>query len=259
MGDWDPRLSRVAEQLDRRLQPARIVERAPHDQGHAGEALGLDRQHRAAARAEASGFLSPAITRVGEAVGRAVKRERLVWYRHDLDESRSALFLAVCAMASGDDLGLTCCRVADVAAEAPAIHVRHAPDLLSASDRPRRPSRDTARTRVASDHHRPDPFRYHALDTNHSPNTPFRFPTRLAAGRCRATPKPASLATEAFPLLPEGGDDLARGVDAEPRPQDRKIEPGGAVFGETIAAPADRTNQADRVEHPVTQRIAAYT
>src|SRR6516225_8881852 len=131
MGDRNPRLSRVAEQLNRRPQPARIVERAAHGPGHAGEALGLDRQHRAAARAEASSFLPPAITRVGEAVGRAVKRERLVWHRHDVDNSRSALFLAVCAMASRDDVGLACCRVADVAAEAPAIHVRHAPDLLS--------------------------------------------------------------------------------------------------------------------------------
>lgn len=125
VGNRDPGLSRVAEQLHRRLQPARIVERAAHDQGHAGEALGLDCQHRAAAGAEAYSFLPPAITRVGEAVGRAVKRERFVWHRHDLDESRSALFLAVCAMASGGDLGLACSRVADVAAEAPAIHVRH--------------------------------------------------------------------------------------------------------------------------------------
>ena len=62
-----------------------------------------------------------------------------------------------------------------------------------------------------------------------------------------------------LPLLAERGDDLARGVDTESWPQDRQIEPNGTVFGEAIAAPADRTNEADRVEYPVTQRVAACT
>ena len=51
-------------------------------------------------------------------------------------------------------------------------------------------------------------------------------------------------------LLAESGNRLARGVDTESRPQDRKIKPGGTVFGKAVAAPADRTDQADRVEHP---------
>jgi hypothetical protein len=64
-----------------------------------------------------------------------------------------------------------------------------------------------------------------------------------------------------FPLalLAESGDDLARGVDAKSQPQDREIDSSATVFGEAIAAPADWTNQADRVEHPVTQRITTYT
>jgi hypothetical protein len=48
--------------------------------------------------------------------------------------------------------------------------------------------------------------------------------------------------------MAKSGDDLARGVDAESRPQDRKIEPSSTIFGETIAAPADRTNQAVRTK-----------
>ncbi len=67
----------------------------------------------------------------------------------------------------------------------------------------------------------------------------------------------ASLAAEGFPLLPEGGDDLARGVHAKSRPQDREVEPSGTVFGEAIIAPTDGANQADRVEYPITQRIAS--
>ena len=51
-------------------------------------------------------------------------------------------------------------------------------------------------------------------------------------------------------LLAESGNRLARGVDTESRPQDRKIKPGGTVFGKAVAAPADRTDQADRVERP---------
>ncbi len=68
----------------------------------------------------------------------------------------------------------------------------------------------------------------------------------------------ASLSAEAFPLLPEGGDHLARGVDAKSRPQDREIEPSATVSGEAIMAPADGANQANRVEYPVTQRIADF-
>jgi hypothetical protein len=60
-------------------------------------------------------------------------------------------------------------------------------------------------------------------------------------------------------LLSEGSNHFVRGVDAEPRPQDREIEPSGTVFGEAIATAADRTNQADRVKHAITQRIVAGT
>src|ERR1700730_7086707 len=59
-------------------------------------------------------------------------------------------------------------------------------------------------------------------------------------------------------LLPESGDDLARAVDAEQgsRPQDWQIEPGLAILREPVAAAPDGADQADRVEHPVAQRIA---
>jgi hypothetical protein len=59
--------------------------------------------------------------------------------------------------------------------------------------------------------------------------------------------------------LAEGGDDLARGADTESRRQNREIEPRRTVLGEAIVASANWTNHADRIGHPVTQRIAAGT
>src|SRR5262249_59349967 len=58
---------------------------------------------------------------------------------------------------------------------------------------------------------------------------------------------------------PEGADDLARSLDADRRGEDRQIDAGGAERGELFAAARHRTDQTDRIEQAIAQRVAART
>src|SRR5579885_1904836 len=98
-----PALRAIAVNLNRRLHPARIVERAGADDAHARQHLALVDHRRSAFRAEAPVDRLAAVAATVEGLERSGNPQRLTQKRDRHPKRRAAALLAVSAMTDANE------------------------------------------------------------------------------------------------------------------------------------------------------------